>query len=167
VKTKCKQTNPPILTNVAACSDIVHAYFGWFLKWIKERFHTYCTCQNCKIIGKVKMETTGMWGLPLIKLKDIKYFQIWAYFEGIGINFNLFYWINLNHPQIHWSIIFMVFIRIPLQFLTYQWKRSVNKPTLQFYILKSETLYYMHVQHMHALLCLWSLVNQISIFRQS
>ena len=22
--------------------------------------HTYCTCQNCKIIGKVKMETTGM-----------------------------------------------------------------------------------------------------------
>jgi len=22
--------------------------------------HTHCTCQNCKIIGKVKMETTGM-----------------------------------------------------------------------------------------------------------
>ena len=22
--------------------------------------HTYCTCQNCKIIGKVKMEITGM-----------------------------------------------------------------------------------------------------------
>jgi hypothetical protein len=22
--------------------------------------HTYCTCQNCKIIGKVKMESTGM-----------------------------------------------------------------------------------------------------------
>jgi hypothetical protein len=49
--------------------------------------HTYCTCQNCKIIGKVKMETTGMWGLTLIILKDIKCFQIWAYFEGIGINF--------------------------------------------------------------------------------
>ena len=50
--------------------------------------HTYCTCQNCKIIGKVKMETTGMWGLTLIILKDIKCFKIWAYFEGIGINFN-------------------------------------------------------------------------------
>jgi hypothetical protein len=35
------------------------------------------------------METTGMWGLTLIILKDIKCFQIWAYFEGIGINFNL------------------------------------------------------------------------------
>jgi hypothetical protein len=34
------------------------------------------------------METTGMWGLTLIILKDIKCFQIWAYFEGIGINFN-------------------------------------------------------------------------------
>ena len=50
--------------------------------------HTYCTCKNCKIIGKVKMETTGVWGLILIILKDIKCFQIWAYFEGIGINFN-------------------------------------------------------------------------------
>jgi hypothetical protein len=50
--------------------------------------HTYCTCQNCKIIGKVKIETTGMWGLTLIILKYIKCFQIWAYFEGIGINFN-------------------------------------------------------------------------------
>ena len=50
--------------------------------------HTYCTCQNCKIIGKVQMETTDMWGLTLIILKDIKCFQIWAYFEGIGINFN-------------------------------------------------------------------------------
>jgi hypothetical protein len=39
--------------------------------------HTYCTCQNCKIIGKVKMETTGMWALTLIILKDIKCFQIW------------------------------------------------------------------------------------------
>ena len=35
--------------------------------------HTYCTCQNCKIIGKVKMKTTGMWGLTLIILKDIKF----------------------------------------------------------------------------------------------
>ena len=43
---------------------------------------------KCKIIGKVKMETTGMWGLTLIILKDIKCFQIWAYFEGLGINFN-------------------------------------------------------------------------------
>ena len=50
--------------------------------------HTYCTCQNCKIIGKVKMETTGMWGLTLIILKYINCFQIWAYFEGIGIHFN-------------------------------------------------------------------------------
>jgi hypothetical protein len=33
-------------------------------------------------------------------------------------------WINLNHPQIHWSIICMVFIRIPLQFLTFQWKQT-------------------------------------------
>ena len=51
--------------------------------------HMHCTCQNCKIIGKVKMETTGMWGLTLIILTDIKCFQIWAYFEGIGIIFNL------------------------------------------------------------------------------
>jgi hypothetical protein len=43
---------------------------------------------KCKIIGKVKMETTAMWGITLIILKDIKCFQIWAYFEGIGINFN-------------------------------------------------------------------------------
>ena len=50
--------------------------------------HTYCTCQNCKIIGKVKMETTDMWGLTLIILTDIKCFQIWAYFQGICINFN-------------------------------------------------------------------------------
>ena len=48
--------------------------------------HMYCTCQNCKIIGKVKMETTGMRGLTLNILKDIKCFQIWAYFEEIGIN---------------------------------------------------------------------------------
>jgi hypothetical protein len=34
------------------------------------------------------METTGMWELTLIILKDIKCFQIWAYFEGISINFN-------------------------------------------------------------------------------
>ena len=52
--------------------------------------NTYGTCQNCKIIGKVKMETTGtcMWGLTLIILQDIKCVQIWAYLEGIGINFN-------------------------------------------------------------------------------
>jgi hypothetical protein len=43
---------------------------------------------KCKIFGKVKMETTAMWGITLIILKDIKCFQIWAYFEGIGINFN-------------------------------------------------------------------------------
>jgi hypothetical protein len=94
--------------------------------------YRYCTCQNCKIIGKVKMETTGMWGLTVIILKDIKCFQIWVCFEGIGIIHNLptFYWINLNHPQIHWSIIF---IRITLEFLTFQWKRSVNKPTLNFW----------------------------------
>ena len=40
------------------------------------------------LLRKVKMETTGMWGLTLIILKDIKCFQIWAYFERIGINFN-------------------------------------------------------------------------------
>ena len=27
----------------------------------------------------------------------------------------------------------MVFIQIPLQFLTFQWKLSVNKPTLDFW----------------------------------
>jgi len=32
VKTKCKQTNPQFLTNVAMSGDIAHAYFGWFLK---------------------------------------------------------------------------------------------------------------------------------------
>ena len=41
-----------------------------------------------QIIGKVNMETTGMWGLTLILFKDIKCFEIWAYFEGIGTNFN-------------------------------------------------------------------------------
>jgi hypothetical protein len=55
-----------------------------------------CTCQNCKIIGKVKMETTCMWGLTLIILKDIKCFQIWAYFEGIGINFNFEWFCNFD-----------------------------------------------------------------------
>ena len=43
---------------------------------------------KCKIIGKVKVKTTAMWELALIILKDIKCFQIWAYFEGLGINFN-------------------------------------------------------------------------------
>ena len=32
VKTKCKQTNPQFLTNVATSGDIEYAYFGWFLK---------------------------------------------------------------------------------------------------------------------------------------
>jgi len=31
---------------------------------------------KCKIIGKVKMETTAMLGLTLVILKDIKCFQI-------------------------------------------------------------------------------------------
>ena len=67
--------------------------------------HTYCTCQNCKIIGKIKMETIGMWGLTLIILKDIKCFQIWAYFEGIGINFNIENFQNKIFPLfILWSI---------------------------------------------------------------
>ena len=49
VKTKCKQTNPRFLTNVAMSGDIVNAYFGWFLKWIKERFYfesLYIVLQN-------------------------------------------------------------------------------------------------------------------------
>jgi hypothetical protein len=50
-------------------------HFPWFknvyclgtgVRASSEFVHTYCTCQNCKIIGKVKMETTGMWGLTLI-----------------------------------------------------------------------------------------------------
>jgi hypothetical protein len=59
-----------------------------YAQWHQHLVRRHCTCQNCKIIGKVQMETTGMWGLTVIILKDIKYFQIWAYFKGIGINFN-------------------------------------------------------------------------------
>jgi hypothetical protein len=73
-----------------------------------ESYSRKASCVNCKIIGKVKIETTAMWGLTLIILKDIKCFQIW-------------------------SIIFVVLIRIPLQCLILQWKRSVNKPTLDFW----------------------------------
>ena len=65
-------------SNIMQCITLLSPVFA----------HTYCTCQNCKIIGKVNMETTGMWGLTLIILKDIIFFQIGAYFEGIGINFN-------------------------------------------------------------------------------
>ena len=43
---------------------------------------------KCKIIEKVKMETTAMWVLTIIILKDIKCFQIWAYFEGPGAVFS-------------------------------------------------------------------------------
>jgi hypothetical protein len=39
LKMKCKQINPRLLTNVATSGDIMHAYFEWFLKWIKERFY--------------------------------------------------------------------------------------------------------------------------------
>jgi hypothetical protein len=72
---------------------------------------------KCKIIGKVKMETTAMWGLTLIILKDIKCFKIWAYFKGIGINFNFENFQNKIFPQ----------------FLTFQGKRIENKPTLDFW----------------------------------
>jgi hypothetical protein len=34
--------------------------FGTGVRASGEFAHTYCTCQNFKIIGKVKMETTGM-----------------------------------------------------------------------------------------------------------
>ena len=67
---------------------LLYSCLGTGVRASGEFAHTYCTCQNCKIIGKVKMESTGMWGLTLVILKDIKCFQIWAYFEGIGINFN-------------------------------------------------------------------------------
>ena len=40
------------------------------------------------MIIKVKMETTAMWVLTIIVLKIINSFQIWAYFGGLGINFN-------------------------------------------------------------------------------
>ena len=70
--------------------EVVDYCLGTGVRASGEFAHAYCTCQNCKIIGKVKMETTGMWGLTLITciLKYIKCFQIWAYFEGIDINFN-------------------------------------------------------------------------------
>ena len=53
---------------------------------------------KCKIIGKVKMETTTMWAWTIIILKDIKCFQIWAYFEGLGINFNFEIFHNIIFP---------------------------------------------------------------------
>ena len=42
---------------------------------------------NAKSLEKGKMETTAMWVLTIIILKDIKCFQIWDYFEGL-ISFN-------------------------------------------------------------------------------
>ena len=82
-------TNLIVEQNKNILNTCVYTYcLGTGVRASGEFAHTYCTCQNCKIIGKVKMETTGMWGLTLIILKDIKCFQIWAYFEGIGINFN-------------------------------------------------------------------------------
>ena len=71
---------------------------------------------KCKIIGKVKMETTAMWGITLIILKDINCFQIWAYFEGIGVNFNfenfqnkifplfILRTIQSMHARYHWTL---------------------------------------------------------------
>jgi hypothetical protein len=47
---------------------------------------------KCKIIGKAKMETTTMWLLTIIIIKDIKCFQICAYFEGLGTNFLYSFW---------------------------------------------------------------------------
>ena len=44
VKIKCKQNNPRFLTNVTTSSDIVHAYFGMFLKWKREKFHFESFC---------------------------------------------------------------------------------------------------------------------------
>jgi hypothetical protein len=34
-----KQTNPSFFTNVTTSDDIAHAYFGWFLNGINERFY--------------------------------------------------------------------------------------------------------------------------------
>jgi hypothetical protein len=62
VKTKCKQTNPRFLTNVAMSGDIVNAYFGWFLKWIKERFY---------------FESFRNWSLYLFLQNKLKFENIW------------------------------------------------------------------------------------------
>jgi hypothetical protein len=117
---------------------LIHSYYPLYNKVVAESIH-------------INMKNNTI-------LKDIKCFQIWAYFEGIGINFNfenfknkifplfILRTIQSMHaryhrtPQIHWSIIFMVFIRIPLQFLTFQWKRSVSKPTLDFWQMLQEPL---------------------------
>jgi hypothetical protein len=56
-----------------------------------------------KIVGKVKMETTAMWVLTIIILKDIKCFQIWAYFERLGINFNFENFQNKIFPFFHFK----------------------------------------------------------------
>ena len=62
VKTKCKQTNPRFLTNVATSGDIAHAYFGWFLKWIKERFY---------------FQSFRNWSLYLFLQNKLKFENIW------------------------------------------------------------------------------------------
>jgi hypothetical protein len=82
-----------------------------------EFVHMYGTCQNCKIIGKVKMETTGMWGLTLIILQHIKCFQNWVYFEGIGINFNFG---NLQNK------IFPLFILRTIQSMHARYQRTLQ-----------------------------------------
>ena len=93
------------------------AYFGTSVHESGEFVHMYGTCQNCKIIGKVKMETTGMWGLTLIILQHIKCFQNWVYFEGIGINFNFG---NLQNK------IFPLFILRTIQSMHARYQRTLQ-----------------------------------------
>jgi hypothetical protein len=44
-----------------------------------------------------------MWVLTIIILKDIKCFQIWAYFERLGINFNFENFQNKIFPFFHFK----------------------------------------------------------------
>ena len=46
-------------------------------------------------------------------------------------NLSQLYWININPPQIHWSIILVLFIRIPLQFVTFQWKQIYHPSNIR------------------------------------
>jgi hypothetical protein len=53
------------------------------IRWFRTYVHFVFTCQ-LQNHWKNKMETTAMWGLTLIILKDIKCFLIWAYVDITG-----------------------------------------------------------------------------------